>query len=160
MEEIYEFISKSNITTLGYSYSYERKKDDFLSNIPHYKIENYNPYEKLTSYIRDQKINSILNETNDPSKHKTIVLDLGNLFIKGGDRKFIVVRRMVEYLRNFSIENGINIIITVPTYTRITDDSIGVDSSLMYAADFVLTISGKLKVLKNRYSLDNIEIEL
>lgn len=111
-------------------------------------------------------MDSLLNDTTDIGlKFEYLVLDFEEdlPYLGKGDKheisRSILLGSIIEKLRGESIECGIKVIFTTPTYTSLgvtsTQKLKGVSKS-MHMADLVFMISdGVVKLMKNRFGIDN-----
>jgi len=162
IEHLYELMSQSRITTIGFTFKYERLKDDIISKL------NYIDYGEvdistfsLKPLLRDININSLLNGEKNP---EYILIDLMKVKIVKTNqisraRIFQNLVSQIQYeLFNINVENQkIKLIFTTPlnsSYVSDEDNSIpnffgGPDT--MYVSDLVFTISDNIKIMKNRF---------
>lgn len=161
IQNIYSYLTESKLTTIGYNYTHERLKNQFLSEIPHLKIDYFDPNISLISYTRDVKLNKLLyNETNGDIGD-TIVVDFGDIHIQDAEFRYNKVMKMMENLRNYSVKYNKRVIITTPTHRNITTTIVGIDRSLLVTSDLVMLISDdKLKIIKNRFNIGLIEVKI
>jgi len=76
IEHLYELMSQSPITTIGFTFKYERLKDDIISKLNYIDCGEIDTSTfSLKSLLRDIKINSFLDE----EKTEYILIDLMNL---------------------------------------------------------------------------------
>lgn len=94
---IYELISKSNVTLIGYTYKVERIKDEFISKLPCFKLGEISSSFSFKSYMRDIKLNQILEDVN---YFKYIVLDIGDIKVdKDPIYRVKMIKKIVSNIR-------------------------------------------------------------
>jgi hypothetical protein len=169
IEHLYELMSQSPITTIGFTFKYERLKDDIISKLNYIDCGEIDTSTfSLKSLLRDIKINSLLNEEKNP---EYILIDLMNLkFDISKHSRARTIQKLViqiqDELFNIYEENQkIKLIFTTSLnssyvsslnshYVSDEDNSIpnffgGTDT--LYVSSLVFTISDNIKILKNRF---------
>ena len=159
IEDLFKWINQSKITTIGYNHKTEYEKDLILKKLKSYNIsevyKDFNPKQ----LIRDAKLNHILN-SDDYSNF--FHLDINDIIIsnKNPIQRSLYIK---EFLRNirYKIDN-FNFILTTKTYNTLNGEvALKSGISTIYSADLVFNLDDvKIKVTKNRYSCDNIDISL
>ena len=144
-KEILYYLKLSRKSLLLYSYKYERKKDEFLSNLDHIK------YESFQSLIRDHKINKIINE----GFTEWIVVDINDFYLNLKDKsvgaKLKFMNSIYSKLENITDQK---ILLTSPQNTgniEITGTNI-----LVYHSDFIFNIDENINISKNRFGPHNL----
>jgi len=79
IEYFFELIQKSNISLLGYRFKEERLKDEIISKLPHLVVSEINSSFSFKSFLRDLKLQSILETGDTVNNPKYLVLDLNNI---------------------------------------------------------------------------------
>ena len=169
INHLYDLIGESSLTLIGYSFRQERIKDAFISKLNYVQIDEIDSSFSLHSYIRDLKLDSILNGDDilSPVPGQYVIFDLNN--IKSSKRsensdgtlfeipKFI--RKLTEDIRTTSMLFKFKPILICSMYQTLIgqNDPTGLNfvggSSPMYASDLVLRFSDDgVSVIKNRYS--------
>lgn len=154
-KEILNYLKSSKKALLTYSFSNERKKDEFLSNL------DYIRYDSVQSILRNHKINQIINQDN--SINEWVVVDINDCFTDKTYSGSIAVQRSKIIKSLFlSIENITNqkIILTSPTYFSGNKKHVYDGNALLYQADFVFNIDDKITIIKNRFGPDSYKIGL
>lgn len=167
INHLYDIISESNLTLIGYSSKQERDKDTFISKLNYVQIDDIDASFSLHSHIRNLRLDNILNDNNKPSPipGQYIVFDLNNIkysMMPENSDKFEIpkfIRRLTEDIRVASTLLKFKPILVCSMYQTLnTDgDSNGLNfiggSSPVYASDLVLRFSDDgISVIKNRYS--------
>ena len=147
IEDLFKWINLSKFTVIGYDSSSEYEKDLILKKLNSYNIsevyENFNPKQ----IHRNSILNSILNN-KDYTKSNYFHLDINDIRVD----KDLYIRSFKSNIDNF------NFILTTQAY-KTFDNKITL--SMLFLADLVFNLDDvKIKITKNRYSYDNIDISL
>jgi hypothetical protein len=166
IEHLYELMSQSRITTIGFTWKYERLKDDIISQLNYLDCGEIDTSTfSLKSLLRDININSLLDEEKKP---EYILIDLMNLKFDISKKydyyieKTRAIQKLLSQIQyelfNINVENQkIKLILTTSLYSSYVSDEDnripnffgGTDP--LYASDLVFTISDNIKILKNRF---------
>jgi len=174
VNDLFDLVKQSDVTLIGYTFKDERIKDELISNFNYIEIEKIDSSFSLRSFIRNLKLNSIL-ENDSVKNPEYLVLDLNNIRFKPDgllDRQR-QIKALVEHLRaqlytdvsEFPGKPQFKIILTTSLY-RSGVNSLGNDiqnfrggAGPLYASDLAFTISNdKITVIKNRFGMDGGEI--
>jgi hypothetical protein len=177
MEEIdylYDLISKTETTLIGYRFSDERIKDEIISNLGRTKTIDLSSSFSMKSIFRDMKIEQVL---NDEEKIDYLLLDINDIItlfktrnnFTGSDitnsraieETIYPIRECLRDNRNGKDNCDIKLILTCPLNTTITSthkngmDSFMGGSSPLYSSDLAMIITQKndekiIKIIKNR----------
>ena len=79
IEYFFELIQKSDISLLGYRFKQERLKDEIISKLPHLVVPEINSSFSFKSFLRDLKLQSILETSDTVNNPEYLVLDLNNI---------------------------------------------------------------------------------
>lgn len=163
-EPLYELISRSDLTLIGYTHTDEIIKDALLSKINAINVGRVKASFNIKQHLRDIKIDEVLSD-RPLSLGKLIHIDLNDVEIDTGDGRSAslgrarVLRSFVEELRGQCTSIGYKAIMTSTLYKTGEIDEDGMftnswmgGSSPVYASDLVITFeNGGLKITKNRY---------
>jgi len=179
MEEIdylYDLISKTETTLIGYRFSDERIKDEIISNLGGTKIIDLSSSFSMKSILRDMKIDQVLNEEEKLEYLLLDINDIRNSYIKQRNftnedinRAGIIkntiydIRDCLRDSRNGKDINDIKLIITCPLQSNgLNKDNNMIDSFIggstpLYLADLAMVITQQsndkvIQVIKNRES--------
>ena len=163
-KDILDLIKESSFTLIGYNFSDEKIKDELISNFNYVEIEEVNSSFSFKSFLRDFKLESILQSKNTP---EYILLDLSNIRMPEGELidKPKIIRSLCYKLRDeiYSESSGFpstpqfKIILTTSLYRSVNSEGGDINnfkggSEPIYTSDLVLTISDKqIKIIKNRF---------
>ena len=167
-KQLYELISQSNFTTIGYPFEDKNLRDRLISKLAYISYKEIDPSFSLDVNIkqklRDIRLNSILNDdVNIGINYEYLVIDFEDLpYCEEYSNKFEISRSIqlnfiLERLRYQSMECGIKVIFTTPTYTSFDlKQSLKGGSKCIYMADLVFIINdGIVEIMKNRFGVDN-----
>ena len=178
MEDIsyfFNILEKSDISLLGYTFKNERVKDEIISKIPHVEIKEIDSSFSFRSYLRNEKLNHLFEESNLPNSNaKWFVLDINNITSKLLIDKVKLIREVIENIRkDMWLDNDpetplYKLLITCPLNTKkISSSDFDINSFIggntpIYISDFVCTINdnNSLHVLKNRHDDNDKKISL
>jgi hypothetical protein len=167
IENLYDLVDQSRFTTIGYTFQDEKLKDEFISKLPciRYKeIDSSFSFDgSIKQKLRDIRLDSLLNDTDIGLKFEYLVLDFERdlPYLGKGDKneisRSIQLSSILEKLRGQSIECGIKVIFTTPTYTSFDlNQNLKGGSKSMYMADLAFIVNdGIAKLMKNRFGIDN-----
>ena len=183
MKDISHFFSnleKSDISLLGYSFKDERIKDELISKIPHVEIKEIGLSFSFKSYLRNEKINHLFEDTDLFTDVKWFVLDINDIRQSSNElgtkqNQIKDILHKIRYEMYFGIsetysyeeKGNFKLLILSPMYKSSSDFDINPfvgGSSPLYMSDFVSSIKdGSLEFIKNRHdneskiSLDNLK---
>ena len=173
INKIFEYLKESNLTMIGYKYQDERTKDELISKLPHIEIfefdSSFSVMTALKRTIREKRIDSVL-DGEDFSNVEFVVVDLGNFnrpkkeYVIGRSRH---ISEFIGQMRKEVMETQYSLIILSPVNSTM-ESALGNDipsfsggNRSVYMADMVYVIEGrKIKIIKNRFDVDNISLSL
>jgi hypothetical protein len=147
-EYLFELINKSNISLLGYTTKEERIKDEIISKVSHIELPGINSSFSILSYIRDSKIDTILDNRKITPTH--FLLDINSI---DHSLKKIAVEL---------IDTNFKLLITCPIYNSMGNNEYNFSggNTGLYMADFVGIIrDSKIIIMKTRYGGSKIDIK-
>lgn len=159
-EYLFELINQSNITLLGYTFKEERIKDEIISKVSHYELPEINSSFSMLSYIRDSKIDSILDNKTETPTH--FLLDINNNFDRGEISSTNKINNALRRIADELVDTNFKLLITSPIYNKMGTDELNFKGGQtgLYMADFVGIIKqDSVKIMKNRYGKDQISIK-
>jgi hypothetical protein len=114
------------------------------------------------SYLRDLKISCVLNNT--PINISNIIhLDINDVEVEISDSfsRSKKVHNLIESIRGELFTYNFKCIITAQTYKSFDSVNYRGGNRILYPVDFAITLQNKsAKVIKSRYDLDNIDIDI
>ena len=85
IEYFFELIQKSDISLLGYRFKQERLKDEIISKLPHLVVPEIDSSFSFKSFLRDLKLESILENGDTVNNPEYLVLDLNDIRFNSDD---------------------------------------------------------------------------
>ena len=79
IDYLFDLLKQSDISLLGYTFKQERLKDEIISKLPHVVIPEIDSSFSFKSFLRDLKIDSILETGYSVRNPEYIVLDLNDI---------------------------------------------------------------------------------
>ena len=176
IEYFFELIQKSDISLLGYRFKHERLKDEIISKLPHLVVPEIDSPFSFKSFLRDLKLQSILETGNTVNNPEYLVLDLNDIRFNsddlGGRQKQI--GNIIQNIRQDLYSNFSSGYPQIPPYKlliltslyssgkNIDDNSItnfSGGSKPIYVSDVAIVMQEEsMKVIKNRFDDNNIDI--
>jgi hypothetical protein len=173
IDKIFEHLKESNLTMIGYNHTDERTKDELISKLPHIEIfefdSSFSVMSALNRTIRGKKIDSVL-DGEEFSNTNFLVVDLGNFSMSKSESTFERSRHISEFvgqMRKEVLETKYSLIILSPVNSTMESvlgnniPSFSGGNRSIYMADMAYVIEGrKIKIIKNRFDVDNISLSL
>ena len=183
IEYFFELIQKSDISLLGYRFKQERIKDEIISKLPHLVVPEIDSSFSFKSFLRDLKLESILETGESVKNPEYLVLDLNDIRTSsnpgifksddlGGRQRQI--GNIIDKIRSdmYSEYSGVypqtppyKLLILTSLYSSgknfddasITNFKGG--SKPIYMSDVAIVMEEEsMKVIKNRFDDNNIDI--
>ena len=170
IEYFFELIQKSDISLLGYRFKQERLKDEIISKLPHLVVPEIDSSFSFKSFLRDLKLQSILETGNTVNNPEYLVLDLNNIKFDTKDlgSRQTQIKNIINKVREdmFHPETiHYKLLIFSSLYSsgkNFDDDSItnfSGGSQPIYMSDVAIVMQEEsMKVIKNRFDDNNIDI--
>ena len=170
IEYFFELIQKSDISLLGYRFKQERLKDEIISKLPHLVVPEIDSSFSFKSFLRDLKLQSILETGNTVNNPEYLVLDLNDIVFKSGDLggRQTQIGNILNKIREdmyFGPELPYKLLILTSLYSSgknfddasITNFSGG--SQPIYMSDVAIVMQEEsMKVIKNRFGENGDDI--
>jgi len=179
IEYFFELIQKSDISLLGYRFKQERLKDEIISKLPHLVVPEINSSFSFKSFLRDLKLQSILETGETVNNPEYLVLDLNNISIDNFKWKDLGGRQnqignILNKIREDMYSNYSGVYPQTPPYkllilTSLYSSGKNVDDASItnfsggnkpiYISDVAIVMQEEsMKVIKNRFDDNNIDI--
>jgi hypothetical protein len=176
IEYFFELIQKSDISLLGYRFKQERLKDEIISNLPHLVVPEIDSSFSFKSFLRDLKLQSILETGNTVNNPEYLVLDLNEIIFKSDDLggRQNQIGNIINKIREDLYSNYSDVYPQTPPYKLLMLTSLyssvkNVDdasitnfkggSKPIYVSDVAIVMEEEsMKVIKNRFDDNNIDI--
>ena len=170
IEYFFELIQKSDISLLGYRFKQERLKDEIISKLPHLVVPEIDSSFSFKSFLRDLKIQSILETGDTVNNPEYLVLDLNEIRFKSDDLggrqrqiKDIIIKIRGDMYSGPEIPYKLLMLTSLYSSgmnsddTNITNFSGG--TSPIYMSDVAIVMQEEsMKIRKNRFGDNNIDI--
>ena len=176
---LFDLLSKSNVSLLGYRFKQERFKDEIISKLPHLVVPEIDSSFSFKSFLRDLKLQSILETGNTVNNPEYLVLDLNDISIDnfkwrdlGGRQNQI--GNIIDKIREDLYSNYSGVYPQTPPYkllilTSLYSSGKNVDdasitnfsggSKPIYVSDVAIVIQEEsMKVIKNRFGENGDDI--
>ena len=176
IEYFFELIQKSDISLLGYRFKQERLKDEIISKLPHLVVPEIDSSFSFKSFLRDLKLQSILETGNTVNNPEYLVLDLNEIRFKSDDLggRQNQIGNIINKIREDLYSNYSDVYPQTPPYkllmlTSLYSSGKNVDdasitnfkggSKPIYVSDVAIVMEEEsMKVIKNRFDDNNIDI--
>jgi hypothetical protein len=176
IEYFFELIQKSDISLLGYRFKQERLKDEIISKLPHLVVPEIDSSFSFKSFLRDLKLQSILETGNTVNNPEYLVLDLNEIIFKSDDLggRQNQIGNIINKIREDLYSNYSDVYPQTPPYkllmlTSLYSSGKNVDdasitnfkggSKPIYVSDVAIVMEEEsMKVIKNRFDDNNIDI--
>lgn len=173
---IFDLLKKSDVSLLGYRFKQERIKDEIISKLPHLVVPEIDSSFSFKSFLRDLKLESILENGESVKRPEYLVLDLNDIRFKSDDlgSRQKQIGNIIQNIRqdlysNFSIgypqTPPYKLLILTSLYSsgkNIDDNSItnfSGGSQPIYMSDVVIVMGEEsMKVIKNRFDHNDIDV--
>jgi hypothetical protein len=170
IDYLFDLLKQSDVSLLGYTFKQERIKDEIISKLPHVVIKEVDSSFSFKSFLRDLKLQSILETGESVINPEYIVLDLNDIRYKddliGRQRQIKnIIEKIREDMYSVSEKPPYKLLILTTLYNsgKNIDDSdimnFSGGSHPIYMSDLALVMKeNSIKVVKNRFGDTNIDI--
>jgi hypothetical protein len=170
IDYLFDLLKQSDISLLGYTFKQERLKDEIISKLPHVVIPEIDSSFSFKSFLRDLKIDSILETGYSVRNPEYIVLDLNDIRYKSSSVLFdkqYQIKRTVEKIREdmYSGTPSYKLLMLTSLYKSGTNtDNFDITNFMsgsgpIYMSDLSLVMQeNSIKVIKNRFGNDGDDI--
>ena len=170
IDYLFDLLKQSDISLLGYTFKQERLKDEIISKLPHVVIPEIDSSFSFKSFLRNLKLESILETDESVKNPEYIVLDLNDIRYKSStvlvDRQY-QIKRAIEKIREdmYSGTPSYKLLMLTSLYKSGTNtDNFDITNFMsggvpFYMSDLSLVIQeNSIKVIKNRFGNDGDDI--
>ena len=176
IEYFFELIQKSDISLLGYRFKQERLKDEIISKLPHLVVPEIDSSFSFKSFLRDLKIQSILETGDTVNNPEYLVLDLNEIRFKSDDLggRQNQIGNIINKIREDLYSNYSGVYPQTPPYkllilTSLYSSGKNVDdasitnfsggSQPIYMSDVAIVMQDEsMKIIKNRFDHNDIDV--
>lgn len=171
IDYLFDLLRKSDFSLLGYRFKQERLKDEIISKLPHRMVPEIDSSFSFKSFLRDLKLESILETGESVNNPEYLVLDLNNIVFTNdvlGSRQ-IQIGRIINKIREDMYSGP-----ETPTYkllmlTSLYSSGKNVDDSSItnfsggsqpiYMSDLAIVMQDEsMKIIKNRFDHNDIDV--
>ena len=171
IDYLFDLLKKSDFSLLGYRFKQERLKDEIISKIPHLVVPEIDSSFSFKSFLRDMKLESILETGNTVKNPEYLILDLNDIKFKsddlGGRQNQIgnILNKIREDMYSGPENPTYKLLILTSLYssgrnvddTNITNFSGG--SRPIYMSDVAIVMQDEsMKIIKNRFDHNDIDV--
>ena len=170
IDYLFDLLKQSDFSLLGYRFKQERLKDEIISKLPHMVVPEIDSSFSFKSFLRDLKLQSIL-ETGETVKNpEYIVLDLNNIRFKSdvlGSRQIqigdILNKIREDMYSGSKVPYKLLILTTLYSSGKNVDDvsitNFSGGSQPIYMSDISVVMQEEsMKVIKNRFDHNDIDV--
>jgi hypothetical protein len=168
IDYLFDLLKQSDISLLGYRFSQERLRDEIISKLPHVVIPEIDSSFSFKSFLRDLKLESILETGEVVNNPEYLVLDLNNIRFDTKDLggKQNQIGNILNKIREDMYSAPYKLLILTSLYSSglknvddvsITNFSGG--SQPIYMSNLALVMQeNSIKVIKNRFGENGDDI--
>lgn len=171
IDYLFDLLKQSNVSLLGYTFKQERLKDEIISKLPHVVITEVDSSFSFKSFLRDLKLQSVLETGESVINPEYLVLDLNDIRFKsddlGGRQRQIknIIEKIREDMYSGPEKPPYKLLILTTLYNsgKNIDDSdimnFSGGSHPIYMSELALVMrENSIKVVKNRFGNDGDDI--
>ena len=173
---LFDLLRKSDISLLGYRFKQERLKDEIISKLPHLVVPEIDSSFSFKSFLRDLKIESILENGDTVNNPEYLVLDLNDIRFNSDDLggRQNQIRNIIDKIREDLYSNYSGVYPQTPPYKLLMLTSLYSsgknfdDASItnfkggskpIYVSDVAIIMQDEsMKVIKNRFGENGDDI--
>jgi hypothetical protein len=171
IDYLFDLLKQSHISLLGYRFKQERLKDEIISKLPHMVFPEIDSSFSFKSFLRDLKIQSILETGETVETPEYLVLDLNEIVFKSddlGSRQNQIGNILYKIREDMysGPELPYKLLILTTLYSsglkNVDDASItnfSGGSQPIYMSDVAIVMQDEsMKVIKNRFDHNDIDV--
>ena len=170
VDYLFDLLRQSNISLLGYRFKHERLKDEIISKLPHLVVPEINSSFSFKSYLRDLKLESILETGDTVNNPEYLVLDLNEIRFNSDDLGgrqtqigSILLKIREDMYSGPELPYKLLILTSLYSSGKNVDDvsitNFSGGSQPIYMSDVAIVMQEEsMKVIKNRFGDNNIDI--
>ena len=172
IDYLFDLLKKSDFSLLGYRFKQERLKDEIISKLPHQVVPEIDSSFSFKSFLRDLRLESILETGESVKNPEYLVLDLSNIVFKNnvlGSRQNqigTILYKIREDLYSVPEKPPYKLLMLTSLYSsgmknvddaNITNFSGG--SQPIYMSDVAIVMQDEsMKIIKNRFDHNDIDV--
>ena len=173
---IFDLLKKSDVSLLGYRFKQERIKDEIISKLPHLVVPEIDSSFSFKSFLRDLKLESILENGESVKRPEYLVLDLNDIRFKSDDlgSRQKQIGNIIQNIRQDLYSNYSGVYPQTPPYkllilTTLYNSGKNIDDSditnfsggsqPIYMSDVAIVMGEEsMKIIKNRFGENGDDI--
>ena len=177
IDYLFDLLKRSDFSLLGYRFKQERLKDEIISKLPHLVVPEIDSSFSFKSFLRDLKLESILETGDTVNNPEYLVLDLNEIRFKSDDlgSRQNQIGTILYKIREDLYSNYSGVYPQTPPYkllmltslyssgmknvddVNITNFSGG--SQPIYMSDVTIVMQDEsMKIIKNRFDHNDIDV--
>ena len=172
IDYLFDLLKKSDFSLLGYRFKQERLKDEIISKLPHRVVPEIDSSFSFKSFLRDLRLESILETGESVDIPEYLVLDLNEIRFKSdglGSRQNqigTILYKIREDLYSVPEKPPYKLLMLTSLYSsgmknvddvNITNFSGG--SQPIYMSDVTIVMQDEsMKIIKNRFDRNDIDV--
>lgn len=165
--DLLNLVKESDFTLIGFKLRHERIKDEFISHFSSIEIDEIGPSFSFKTFVRNSKIESVLETESYIKSPDFIIINLNNIIIEKesytlGRQK--VIKNIISGIKKDLSNTQYKVIFTCYINSSMNSNNGDIanfssGSLPLYESNLVISISdNKIKVLKNRFGKDGDDI--
>jgi hypothetical protein len=171
IDYLFDLLKKSDFSLLGYRFKQERIKDEIISKLPHRVVPEIDSSFSFKSFLRNLKLQSILETGDTVNNPEYIVLDLNNIVFKNdvlGSRQnqiANILNKIREDMYSGPERPTYKLLMLTSLYSsgmNVDDSSItnfSGGSQPIYMSDVTIVMQDEsMKIIKNRFDHNDIDV--
>ena len=172
IDYLFDLLKRSDFSLLGYRFKQERLKDEIVSKLPHLVVPEIDSSFSFKSFLRDLKLESILETGESVNNPEYLVLDLNEIRFKSDDlgsrqnQIGTILYKIREDLYSSPEKPPYKLLMLTSLYSsgmknvddaNITNFSGG--SQPIYMSDVTIVMQDEsMKIIKNRFDHNDIDV--
>ena len=172
IDYLFDLLKRSDFSLLGYRFKQERLKDEIISKLPHQVVPEIDSSFSFKSFLRDLRLQSILETGESVNNPEYLVLDLNEIRFKSDDlgsrqnQIGTILYKIREDLYSSPEKPPYKLLMLTSLYSsgmknvddaNITNFSGG--TSPIYMSDVAIVMQDEsMKIIKNRFDHNDIDV--
>jgi hypothetical protein len=172
IDYLFDLLKKSDFSLLGYRFKQERLKDEIISKLPHRVVPEIDSSFSFKSFLRDLRLESILETGESVNIPEYLILDLNEIRFKSEDlgsrqnQIGRIINKIREDMYSGPEKPTYKLLMLTSLYSsglknvddvNITNFSGG--SQPIYMSDLAIVMQDEsMKIIKNRFDHNDIDV--
>ena len=171
IDYLFDLLKRSDFSLLGYRFKQERLKDEIVSKLPHLVVPEIDSSFSFKSFLRDLKLESILETGESVNNPEYLVLDLNEIRFKSDDlgsrqnQISNILNKIREDMYSGPERPTYKLLMLTSLYSsgmNVDDSSItnfSGGSQPIYMSDVTIVMQDEsMKIIKNRFDHNDIDV--